>query len=132
MRSLLTNSIRLNESINPRGILTNDLWDDIIESIIDDVDITRNEIINMSPEEFNDGFCDYFADTIFENVEGMMHISSDEIADEYNIIVPPHAWVSDGKKEYDMEALDGVDSWEDLPIFKRWKKSFAGFKKNVK
>jgi hypothetical protein len=65
-----------------------------------------------TPDEINNGLCDYFATAILERFPK----AREECSEFYEAPVG-HVWVSYEGRHYDAQAPEGVDRWSDLPIF---------------
>lgn len=71
------------------------------------------------PRSINAGDCDTFALALIKELEfgDAEEILAEEEDEGY---IPSHAWARIDGRYYDAEAPDGVDRWQDLPIFRRW------------
>ena len=78
---------------------------------------------NISPDEFNNGYCDYFAEFMSNKYSDVEYMSSDDISKEFKIMTgrypPSHAFIKYQNKYYDYENLDGVKHPLDLKFYKR-------------
>jgi hypothetical protein len=68
----------------------------------------------MAPEEINNGYCADFATVIGDTWRVEILSDEDMGSNEYT-----HTFIRFRGRYYDAEAIDGVDDWKDLPIFKR-------------
>lgn len=94
---------------------------DVIREVLDEGDIP--------PKAVNRGECDPFAVEVVQRLdtedvwtmytrelpEEDLHSHKPDVSPE-----PIHTWVTDGTKHYDAECPDGVERWQELPIFQRW------------
>lgn len=67
--------------------------------------------------DINYGFCDIFAHDVCERVPGAVAIWNDHL-DSYHG-KPNHCFVFYKGKYYDSECPEGVNSWQELPMFVR-------------
>jgi len=111
------------------------------------VETIATEILNdfiaslelSNPQEVNEGYCVEFADELASalgaheiNAEvnhrdwievalrGLTEDEADELDADDGYILPHHVWVEANGKCYDAEALQGVSSWVELPIYQRF------------
>lgn len=79
----------------------------------------------MDPYHINCGDCEGFAMAVIRRLGG----SSEELyelATDIESDYPGHVWIYFKGKHYDAECPDGVDKWDDLPLFKRYKAWLRG------
>jgi len=76
------------------------------------------ERMEMPPSEINNGYCSVFASLVVESLVGVSVLCAD-----YDFGAPPrvggHTWIEYEGKHHDAECIDGVESFLDLPIFRR-------------
>ena len=108
--------------IKIEGPLTLNLWRDIASQIEE----YGEDLNKISPERFNDGFCDIYSDVIGAKSSFIQVCDEDFIRElkekESFYTLCPHSFVQNKKngKFYDIETPLGVEDFLDLPIFKRW------------
>lgn len=69
----------------------------------------------FSATDINNGFCEEFAEIVAKRCGGVIRKRGFDNPTQY----PSHAWVEYEGEHYDAEAPEGVNSPEELPIFKR-------------
>ena len=71
--------------------------------------------LNSLPYDINCGECEDFAMAVIEQIPEAEEQCS-EIFAEFGVL-PGHMWVEFRGKHYDAECSEGVENWQDLPIF---------------
>lgn len=81
------------------------------------------------PRSINEGECMEFVNELFyrDDLEDVKfeRMETDDLPDRYVDheegfkTEPYHMWITDGKLHYDAECPEGVNSWKQLPFFKR-------------
>lgn len=87
-------------------------------------DIAVDELYNIDPVKFNDGYCDEFSDACVDLIPRAFSENQEDYIDELdevgiNYIRCAHSFVNIEGYLYDREALTGVDEIIELPYFKR-------------
>jgi hypothetical protein len=77
---------------------------------------------NVDPYEINNGSCESFAIEVIERMGGY----SDDLTDNASPTedFPGHYWVEYKGRAYDAECPEGVDDWQNLPIFCHFRERF--------
>lgn len=70
----------------------------------------------IAPEKINNGSCGLFAELVINSLGGETEDLYSSFTDS---ISPAHEWITFNDRHYDAEAIEGVDSHELLPWFKR-------------
>jgi hypothetical protein len=95
---------------------------DVYEAIKKDTNVTDEYLGQLSPSEFNVGFCDYFAEIIAPMIGGE-HETTAKYKKQLKAagIEKPedHSFINRDGRFYDFEAKQGVDAIELLPFYKR-------------
>ena len=82
----------------------------------------------VNPEQINSGDCCDFAEALFGKIvsaglTSVLSIDSNDLIANGEGKSYWHVWVYHGGKHYDAETPDGVDDWEALPFFARWRRT---------
>lgn len=104
-----------------KPVLVQDIVRNAIQNSVKQGYYTQDEVKNITPKEINNGLCDFVAEEAVKRIPGAKYMSTDDMSYEtlkqYKFTTHGHAWFILNGKHYDAEAINGVDSWEDLPIF---------------
>jgi hypothetical protein len=93
---------------------------------VDVSDVVRSVLASdywrgTSPRDINAGGCEDFQQDVI--AAGKLCGATAELCTENfpeeGARLPGHCWVQHEGRHYDAEAPDGVEDWQDLPIFKR-------------
>lgn len=82
--------------------------------------LLRTKYADFAPYEVNDGLCERFAHDVLD-----AHPSASECSTglvfrrSVNYQYPVHVWVYEDGQHYDAEAPDGVETFAELPFWKR-------------
>jgi hypothetical protein len=82
----------------------------------------------VEASEINNGLCEEFAGKVIDYMDGESQDLYD-LATPYTDVYedwPGHYWVYYKGKHYDAECPEGVENWEDLPIFQRYRQDGGG------
>lgn len=83
------------------------------------------EAWGCDPYDINCGECENFAMAVLDE-NNRLEVKFEDIGEvgpeefvglEHDL--PGHVWIVCGNKHYDAECPEGVENWQDLPIFKR-------------
>lgn len=92
-----------------------------IQASVDEYD--GPNILKITPEKFNDGWCDHFAEVMSNEYSDINYMSADDIDSDYykafGIHPKSHAFIEYKNKYYDFENLDGVEHPFQLNFYKR-------------
>ena len=70
--------------------------------------------IRMKPYDINKGYCQEFAEDVAKKIP-----TAEVWETIFESPAPLHLFLKIGDKFYDAETIDGVNNYQDLPIFKR-------------
>ncbi len=92
-----------------------------IQKSIDEYD--GPNIKNISPEKFNDGWCDHFAEVLSNKYPDIEYMSTDDIflefKNKFGFSPKDHAFIKFKNMFYDRENLSGVNHPFKLNFFQR-------------
>ena len=78
---------------------------------------------SITPEKFNNGYCDFFAEVMSNEYSDIKYMSSDDVDSLFNKIYDfypkPHAFIKYKNRFYDFENLGGVDNPLQLKFYQR-------------
>ena len=98
-----------------------------VAAIIRDMVATWEDGQPRCPMGINSGECGDFADLLLESLISagrteVVAIDSGDLVEDGAAADYWHVWIYFDGRHYDAEAPDGVEDWEQLPFFARWRR----------